>query len=150
MDTFSEEKTRMYASLFHQPARDFAWLREAMNNLFSSASGTVHEFPALNVWANQNGAVARAELPGMGSENIEISVQNDTLTLKGARKNEELKAEDNLLRHERLHGEFSRSLKLPFHVNGDAVTADFKHGVLTVALPRAESDKPRKIAVKAA
>jgi|ERR1043165_747119 HSP20 family protein len=140
----------MYGSLFHRPARDFDWLREAMNNLFSSASGTVHEFPALNVWANENGAVARGELPGMGPENIEISVLNDTLTLKGSRKGEELKPEDQWLRHERLHGEFNRALKLPFHVEGDGVSAEFKNGVLTVKLPRAESDKPRKIAIKAA
>ncbi|HLX64031.1 MAG TPA: Hsp20/alpha crystallin family protein [Planctomycetota bacterium] len=135
-------------SLFHQPARDFDWLREAMNNLFASASGTVHEFPALNVWANENGAIARAELPGIGPEALDISVLNDTLTLKGSRTGEELSQDDRWLRRERLHGEFSRSLRLPFRVNGDAVKADFKNGVLSVTLPRAESDKPRKITVK--
>ncbi len=75
---------------------------------------------------------------------------NDTLTLKGSRASEPLKEDERFLRRERLHGEFARALKLPFKVDGSAVAAKFDNGVLTIDLPRAESDKPRKIAIKTA
>lgn len=140
----------MYGNLCYQPARDFGFLREAMDNLFSGVSGTVHEFPPVNVWTNENGAVVRAELPGVDSANIDISVVNDTLTLKGKRPGEELNEGDRLLRRERLRGEFARALSLPFKVDANAVAAKFDNGVLTINLPRAESDKPRKIAIKTA
>ena len=139
----------MYGTLCNQPARDFGFLREAMDNLFSGASGTVHEFPPVNVWANDNGAIIQAELPGVESAHIDIAVVNNTLTLKGKRAGEELKEDGRVLRRERQRGEFARALNLPFKVDGNAVSATFDKGVLTITLPRAESDKPRKIAIKA-
>ena len=135
----------MYGNVFYQPAPRLGLLREAMNDLFSGVSGAVHEFPAVNVYANDNGAVVKAELPGVSLEQLEITVENNSLTLKGNRNNEDVKDDGRVLRRERLHGDFTRSFNVPFRVDSAQVTAKLDRGVLTVNLPRAESDKPRKI-----
>ena len=124
-------------------------LREAVNELFSGVSGAVHEFPPVNVFTSENGAIVRAELPGVSADQLELTVANNMLTLKGSRTNEELKSGVKTLRRERLRGQFVRSLNLPFKVDGSGVTAQFDKGLLTVTLPRAESDKPRKISITA-
>ena len=122
-------------------------LREAVNELFSGVSGAVHEFPPVNVFTNENGAVVRAELPGVNADQLELTVANNLLTLKGNRVNDDVKDGVKTLRRERLHGQFVRALNLPFKVDGAGVSAHFDKGLLTVTLPRAESDKPRKIAI---
>jgi len=91
-----------------------------------------------------------AELPGVDPNNLDISVINETLTLRGSRKPPELKEGETFHRRERLFGEFTRTLQLPFRVDSNAVEAHVKNGVLIVKLPRAEADKPRKVAIKAA
>lgn len=139
----------MFANTYSAPTLELDWLREAMDNLFSGPSGAVHEFPPVNVWANNDGAVIQAELPGISANDLDISVVNDTLTLKGARHAEPLKEGERFLRRERLRGEFTRSLKVPFKIDNNGVSAEFSKGVLTINVPRAESDKPRKIAVQA-
>jgi HSP20 family protein len=107
-------------------------------------------YPALNVWTNEEGLNVTAEVPGVKPEEIEISVVGDTLTLSGTRKAEELDESVRYHRQERGYGDFTRSLQLPFQVDVDKVEATFRNGVLMVAMPRAEEDKPRKIAVKSA
>ena len=139
----------MYGSLCYQPAREFGILREAMNELFSGASGAVHVYPPVNVYTNENGAIVKAELPGVKLDDLDISVANNTLTLRGSRSHEELKEGTRTLRAERLRGQFARELNLPFKVDASQATAQFDKGTLTVTLPRAESDKPRKIAIAA-
>jgi HSP20 family protein len=108
-----------------------------------------HSYPATNVWTSESGAVVSAELPGVAPEDIDISVVNDTLTVSGTRKPEEAEGA-TYYRRERGHGEFTRTFQLPFLVQGDQVKAAFDKGVLHIALPRAEEDKPKKIEVKAA
>jgi HSP20 family protein len=139
----------MYGSICN-PARDMQWLHAAMNDLFSGVSGTVHGYPPVNVWYNGETALAKAELPGVNAESLDISVVNDTLTLKGSRAGELDSAQAETaqwLRRERPVGEFTRAVKLPFRVESEKVSAAFNNGVLTLTLPRAEADKPRKIAV---
>jgi HSP20 family protein len=129
-------------------------LRREMNRLFtewpsrggwSVASG----YPAMNVWTDEDNAVVTAELAGIDPEDIDISVENDTLTLRGTRKPEEVEEDATFHRRERRFGNFSRSFRLPFKVDAGNVDASFKNGVLNISLPRAEEDKPRKIAIKA-
>jgi HSP20 family protein len=132
------------------PSRDIARLRDEIDHLFSGASGTVHEFPAVNFWTQESGAVLTAELPGLSAEDVEIHVVSDTVTIKGQRTKPELKDGEVLHRNERAAGSFARTLKIPFHVDGEKVEATFRNGVLTLTLPRASADLPRKIAVKAA
>jgi HSP20 family protein len=104
----------------------------------------------MNVWTNEESAVITAELPGVNSEEIDISVVGDTLTLSGNRQLEELGEGDKYHRRERSYGKFTRTFELPFLVEADKVEAVFEKGVLHISLPRAEADKPKKIAVKTA
>jgi HSP20 family protein len=128
-------------------------LRREMNRLLSghlSGTAVASGFPAMNVWTNEDGAVVTAELPGIDPKGIDISVNNDTLTVTGCRQPQELQEGVTYHRRERGCGSFSRSFQLPFQVEAGKVSASFERGVLQITLPRAEADKPRKIAVKTA
>jgi HSP20 family protein len=132
------------------PSQDFQRLQQEVDRLFSGVSGTVHAFPPVNLWASENDVVVTAELPGIDANDINIAVKGDSLELRASRKPIELKEEDTVFRHERIHGEFSKAVQLPFKVDGEKVSASYKRGVLSVTCPRAEEDKPRKIQIKAA
>jgi HSP20 family protein len=125
-----------------------------MNRLFAGlprerAVSAAPSYPAMNVWTNEDGAVVTAELPGCNSENIDISVQNETLTVRGSRQPDEVQEGQIYHRRERGCGRFTRSFQLPFQVQADQVEATFSKGVLSISLPRAEADKPKKITIKA-
>ena len=135
------------------PWREMERLRREMNRLLSGYGSSVtvaSGFPAMNVWTNEDGAVITAELPGIDPKGVDISVNNDTLTVTGNRQPEELPQDATYHRRERGSGRFSRSFQLPFQVEAGKVMATFERGILQITLPRAEADKPRKIAVKTA
>jgi HSP20 family protein len=133
--------------------REMERLRREMNRLFSdwptrARLSAAPSYPAMNVWVDENSAVVTAELPGVLLEHIDISVEDDTLTLRGDRQPD---TEEGVTYHrrERRHGGFLRTSKMPFRVDTDNVVATFKNGVLSIVLPRAQEDKPKKIAVRA-
>ena len=126
-----------------------AW-EELFETPFSTAAAVSEEYPPVNIWNNESGALLTAELPGLEAGDIEIAAHGNTLTLRGARKEEVRSEGETYHRRERLAGEFTRTLQLPFHVDADHVQAKLCHGVLSLTLPRAAEDKPRKIAIKAA
>jgi len=104
------------------------------------------EFPPVNLWAGPDGALVTVEVPGVSPEEIEITVHQDTVTLRGKREPEIL--EDAVEhRRERMHGAFQRSIVLPFRVDADGVSARFDRGVVTLELPRPAADKPRQVKV---
>jgi HSP20 family protein len=141
------------SSLGLSPWREMERLRREMNRLLSgqvSGVAVASGFPAMNVWTNEDGAVVTAELPGTDPKDIDISVNNDTLTVTGCRQPQELPESSTYHRRERGCGRFSRSFQLPFQVEAGKVSAAFERGVLQITLPRAEADKPRKITVKTA
>jgi HSP20 family protein len=107
-------------------------------------------YPAMNIWSNEDSAMITTELPGIDLDEIDISVVGDTLTLSGRRMPEELPEGGRYHRQERGFGKFTRSIKLPYTVDGDRVEATYNRGVLSITLPRAEADKPRKIQVRSA
>lgn len=128
-------------------------LRREMNRLFSglaseAEAGVTTGYPAMNVWANEDGAIVTAELPGVAPEDMDISVVDDTLTVSGSREPVELEEGEVYHRRERGSGKFTRSFRLPFQIAADQVEAVFKKGVLQISLPRSEEDKPKKISVK--
>jgi HSP20 family protein len=141
---------------FGSPWREMERIHREMNRLFYDSVAMdggrtgPDTYPPVNVWTNEDGAVVMAELPGFGPEDIEISVIGETLTLSGSRQPEELKDEEKFYRRERSSGSFTRTFRLPFKVNADAIEAVFEKGVLQVSVPRLEADKPRKINVKGA
>jgi HSP20 family protein len=135
------------------PWREMDRLRREMNRLFAGWPTAYRwraapSYPAMNVWTNEEGGVVTAELPGLAPEDIDISVQDDTLTLRGRREPDELEEGAAYHRRERGTGAFARTVQLPFRVEGDKVEATFEKGVLNISLPRAEEDKPKKIAIK--
>jgi HSP20 family protein len=105
-------------------------------------------FPLLNVRDVDESFVVTAEIPGMKSEDLEIKIEGDTLTLKGERKPQEIGEEISYHRRERATGTFQRSLTLPSKVDAENVNATYKDGVLTVTLQKEKAAQPRQITVK--
>jgi HSP20 family protein len=128
--------------------REFSRLFDGFSR--SSRLAVAPSFPAMNVWSNEEGVVITAELPGVNSGDIDISVVGDTLTLTGSRQPEKLDENSKYHRRERGYGKFTRTFQLPFAVEADKVEALFEKGILHISLPRAEAEKPKKITVKAA
>jgi HSP20 family protein len=119
-----------------------------MNDLFGRYGQTpAREYPALNVWTNEEGAVITAELPGVNAEDLDISLTGDTLTFRGSRAPEELEEGESYHRRERAYGDFVRSIRLPFGIDAGKVEASSRNGLLRLTLPRAEAEKPKKIEV---
>jgi HSP20 family protein len=107
--------------------------------------------PAVDIFESENhDLVLKAELPGMNREDIEVSVENSTLVLKGTKKFDSDVKEENYRRIERTYGTFHRSFTLPNTVDAAKVSAEFRNGVLTVKLPFREEAKPRTISVEVA
>mgnify|MGYP003573471444 CR=1 FL=1 len=125
-------------------------LRDELDRVFgidSSSWSRPGVYPPVNVWEDENHFYLEAELPGMSIEDLEIYVhEGDQLSIKGTRKLSEMEGA-KLRRRERAHGEFQRTFKLDSDVDVQHVSADFKHGVLTVKLPKSETIKPRKIEI---
>jgi len=104
--------------------------------------------PAVDVYDKGNDMVIHAELPGLKKEDIDVHVDNNVLTIRGKKERKEEVKEDGYFRTERAFGTFSRSFSLPTTVDVKKIAADYKDGVLTLTLPKAEEAKPRQIAVK--
>jgi HSP20 family protein len=146
----------LFPTVFRNGTRNWAPFRELgdihreMDRLFDRTwAPRSTEYPPLNVWSNEDEMVVQAELPGFAADDIDISVVQNALTLRGSRKPEELKEGESYHRRERWTGQFVRTLELPFEVDNSKVEAEYKHGVLSIRLPRAEEHKPKKITVKA-
>jgi len=105
-------------------------------------------FPAINIYDQGDASILAAELPGVQPEDIDLSVLNDTVTLKAHRKSDE-SDKDRYYRRERVWGDFARTVTLPDPVNPDSVKAHYANGVLTVRMEKAAQAKARKIQIQA-
>lgn len=105
---------------------------------------------ALDVLETEEGYTVTASLPGVNPENIDISLENDVLTIKAESEGEEAPEKGRYHLRERRYGSFGRSLRFPVAVNGNAVVANYEHGVLTLTIPKAEEVKPKRITIKPA
>ena len=127
-------------------------LQREMNRLFDRKSRggvvTAPNYPAINIWMNDDGQVISAEMPGVDPKDINIDVNADAISISGERKPDVGIEGVDYHRHERGYGSFSRTIQLPFMVDTEKVEANFKNGVLTVNLPRAEADKPKKVTIQ--
>jgi HSP20 family protein len=141
------------------PFRDLAVLQDRMNRLFNDVyrprqsdelmnRGTWT--PAVDIYEVDGGLVLKAELPDMRREDIDVSVENNTLTLKGERKLDHEIKQENFHRIERAYGSFVRSFSLPNTVDAGKIAAEYKSGVLTIKLPVREEAKARQIQIDAA
>jgi HSP20 family protein len=124
-------------------------LQRDMNRFFSGFNQPYgNEFPAINVWVGEQDAMVVAEIPGMDSRQIDISIVGDILTLNGVRVKEVLKEGESYHRQERNEGNFTRTLQMPFQVDAANAEAKYEKGILRVKLPRAVEDRPKKINIK--
>ncbi len=103
--------------------------------------------PALDMYEDKDNVYVRAELPGMKKEEIDLSLHGGTLSISGERKSEEKFKDAEVYRAERFFGRFQRTVTLPTPVAADKVKAQYKDGILTVTLPKAEEAKPKHIDV---
>ncbi len=142
----------------YDPFRDLRTLQDEMNRLFSgtfSRGGSQDEVlrgawsPSVDIFENKNEIVLEAELPGMSAEDVNISIENNVLTLHGERKFEKKDEGDNFHRVERSYGSFTRSFTLPPTVSSENANAEFNNGVLRLTLAKREEAKPRRIEIKA-
>ena len=106
--------------------------------------------PAIDLIEKKDSYVVRAELPGVARENIDITFEKNVLTISG-QKASTIETQDEELRvfaAERVSGSFSRSLRMPDYIDGEKIEADYKDGLLTITIPKAELAQPRKIEVR--
>ncbi len=132
------------------PFREILQLRDEMDRFFGNAPRRIDaEFPSVNVWLGPDDLVVTTEIPGVREEDLDISVQGDTLTLRGSRGADTLGENETYHRQERPSGSFVRTLLLPYQVDPDQTEARLEKGVLTLRLSRSQTEKPRHIPVKA-
>lgn len=142
----------------YDPFRDLRSLQEEVNRLFTgNMTRTFDEegiargswSPSVDIYENKDHIVLEAELPGMKREDFDLSVENNTITLRGERHFEKKDETDNYHRVERAYGSFTRSFTLPNTVTAEGATAEYTNGVLRVTLPKREETKARRIEIKA-
>ncbi len=141
----------------YDPFRDLRTLQDEMNRLFSGTFSRDSQdevlrgawSPSVDIFENKNEIVLEAELPGMSAEDVNISIENNVLTLHGERRFEKKDEGDNFHRVERSYGSFTRSFTLPPTVSSENANAEFNNGVLRLTLAKREEAKPRRIEIKA-
>lgn len=138
------------------PLQDMLSLREAMNQLLeesvvapSSTRRGPNFAPALDLSETPESYVVEASVPGLKPEDLDITIENNVLTIKGETRQSAEDKNRNYHRVERRYGSFQRSIGLPTSVKADAVNATLEHGVLRLDIPKAEEVKPRRISVSA-
>ena len=132
---------RRLEDIFGRPFLPMVWKRIPMVEMGWA--------PAIEVFEKEDRFVVKAELPGMTEEDIDISVVDETLTIKGERKAETEVKEEDYYCCERSYGNFSRSIALPSTVDAKKIEASYEDGVLEVNIPKAAEVKPKKISVSA-
>jgi HSP20 family protein len=139
------------------PFRDLNILQERMNRAFEDAAGrrwkgdepaaTTSWSPAVDIYETDREILVQAELPGIDRKDIALQVENNVLTLKGDRRFEKETNQENYHRIERSYGGFSRTFAIPAIVDESGIRAEFKDGILKIALPKKEQMKARQIKI---
>lgn len=143
----------------YNPYGELVTLRDAMGRLFEDSFVSPLTWrqldgemlnPAMDVHQTGDEIIVTASLPGLKAEDVDITITGQTLAIRGEFKADEKVERDQYIYRERRYGTFRRQIELPVRVQGDATTATFDDGVLTLRIPKAEEVKPRHIKVKPA
>jgi HSP20 family protein len=137
------------------PFRELFEMQRSLNDLFENNLGkSMGQETALNTWTpavdiyeDENQFLLKLELPEMNKEEIKINLNENTLSIQGERRFENEEKRDSYHRVERTYGQFYRAFTLPPNVNGEAISAEYKDGVLRLSLPKKEEAKPKQINV---
>ena len=142
MESIRRDMDRIWNEIFPRPGRS---LMDAPWRRLSSKEGVA--IPVLDLIDNGETIVVKVEMPGVEKENVEITMEDDTLHVKGTiSKGEEHKSED-FYHSERSYKSFERSIAIPIKIEVKDITASLKEGILSITLPKAEEVKPKKIKV---
>ena len=139
-----------------RPANNILTLHKAMDRLFENSMNRIHEeirhsqedhyiIPRADAWENEDEVGIELSLPGVKSDDVDITFEKDTLTIAGKISAHE--EEKNWILRERRHGTFQRSFSLRVPIDIEKVEATYHDGLLVLRLPKSEASKPRKIAV---
>lgn len=138
------------------PFKDMVTLREKMNRMFEDVfSGRSEDkkltagtwAPAVDIFETENELVMTAEIPGIEEKDVEIKVEDNTLSIRGERKFEKETKEENYHRIERSYGSFYRVFTLPSSVDPERIQAEQENGVLKISMPKRQEMKPRKVKI---
>lgn len=138
------------------PFRDIITLREKMNCRFEDAVTARGEkkdmisstwAPSVDIYETENALILTAEVPGVDEDNVEIKIEDNTLSLKGERKFEEETKEENFHRIERTYGSFYRSFTVPRHIDQEKIKAEHDNGVLRITMPKKPESKPKTVKI---
>ena len=134
------------------PFVELRQLQSQMNRMFEGAprAASAGAWPPVNMWLGDDSVVVTAQMPGVGTDDIDLTVRENTLTIAGKRKPPTEDENAAWHRRERPWGEFSRSIRLPLRVDPNKVQARARNGVLEIEMGRPDAELPRKIAVKPA
>jgi HSP20 family protein len=138
------------------PFREFSTLQDRMNRLFHDSFGDGREealtttafAPAVDVYEDEHNVTLKIEVPGIDEKDIDVRIENNTLTVHGERKFERDEKEENYRRVERQYGSFTRNFTLPNTVETENVSANYDKGVLKIKLAKKAEAKPKQIKVK--
>jgi len=139
------------------PFRDVFALQNRVNSLFhefnrgqndSEPASTAAFVPAVDIYEDEHKIVLKLEVPGLKQEDLDIRIENNTLTVRGERKFDKEEKEENFHRIERRYGSFFRSFTVPNTLNTDNVKADYDAGVLRIELEKRAEAKPKQIKVQ--
>lgn len=141
----------------YDPFREMRSLQDEVNRLFASSFSRDNDneltrgawSPHVDIFEDKDRIVLEAELAGMKPEDVNISIENNVLTLHGERRFEKKEDDKNFHRIERSYGRFTRSFTLPPTVTSDNAVAEFENGILRLTLAKREEAKPRRIEIKA-
>jgi HSP20 family protein len=135
------------------PFREFVSLQGRMNRLFRDSQGqdealTTSTFsPAVDVYEDEHNVTLKIEAPGVEEKDIDVRIENNTLTVHGERKFEKEEKEENFRRVESQYGSFTRTFTLPTTVDSEKVAASYDKGVLKIQLPKKAESKPKQIKI---
>jgi HSP20 family protein len=145
----------MFTMVRHNPFEEAVTLRDAVNQLFADSvvrspwfqGGERGYVPSLDVSEQADAYIVEAAVPGLKAEDLNVTIENNVLSISGEIKQEHDANEQNYHHRERFYGKFQRSITLPTTVKADAIQAALNHGVLRLEIPKAEEVKPRRISV---
>src|SRR3954454_12969075 len=137
------------------PFREFTTVQDRLNRLFRESYGEGREealntssfAPAVDVYEDEHNVTLKIEVPGIDEKDIDVRVENNTLTVHGERKIEQEEKEENYRRIERQYGSFTRTFTLPTTVDTESIQADYDKGVLKIRLAKKAEAKPKQIKV---
>jgi HSP20 family protein len=141
-----------------EPFREYSTLQDRINRVFRESYGhgstgqdeslTTSSFaPAVDVYEDEHNVTLKIEVPGIDEKDIDVRIENNTLTVHGERKIEKEEKEENYRRVERQYGSFTRTFTLPTTVDSEKVSANYDKGVLKITLPKKAEAKPKQIKV---